>query len=75
MVERIVERKGTIQRLRNKIGLHRPPSGFPRRPHIGPLDQAQRELFRRLLIGRVQRIAHEMVPTRPPSTKMVLPVV
>ena len=75
MIKRPIKAKRAVRTCRRRIAEHAQPGYLTRGAHIGPLDQPQGQLFRRLLIGRVQRISHEIVPTRPPSVKMVLPVV
>ena len=66
-MERAIKAECRIGMRRRRIIPHHAPRSFARSAHIGTLDQAQRQSLCRLLVGRIQRIAHEIVPTRPPS--------
>ena len=75
LVERAVQPERAIGDARRRIAQHPAPRFLARRTDIGAFDQPQRQPLGGFLIGGVERIAHEIVPTRPPSTNTVLPVV
>ena len=70
-----VQTQIAVSRAGGGIAQHVAPRRFARRPDVRAFDQAERQNFRALLLLGVERISHEMVPTRPPSTNTVLPVV